>query len=115
MNYERTTYRKIKSLIFDAYYDFCRERGVGMGWPHEQVLASVAYEYENVFELPVENLMLRTILLILSGAWYKEGESNARKWVEELLEKDSFAQLVKEIPAEEAEELYRDMKGVKLI
>ena len=113
--HERMPYQEIKSLVLSAYYDFCRDRGVGLGWSHEQILGSVSYEYENVFALPLENLMLRVVQLVLSGGWYKDGELNARNWVTNFFSEYNLDEFLEKMPVEESEEFYRDLKIAKLI
>ena len=115
MKRERATYRQIKFAVLGAYFDFCRDRGIGLGWPHEQVLGSVAYEYENVFESSLENLMLRVVLLVCSGGWYKNADENARNWIAGLLRENEIADLLKAVPFEESEEFVHDLRALKLI
>lgn len=115
MKYERVPYQKIKFSALDAYYDFCRDRAVGMGWSHEQILGSVDYEYENVYELPIEKLMLRIVLLVLSGGWHKDVEQNIRQRVTDSFIHNGLEKLLEGIPSDEAEEFCRDLAALKLI
>lgn len=111
---ERVSYQKIKSLVLMAYFDFCRDRAIGMGWPHDQILGSVAYEYENVFTSQIEKLMFCVVQLVMSGGWYKDVESSARKWIAELLAEISIEKLLEGIQPDEAKEFSRDLEILKL-
>ncbi|MDD0968588.1 MULTISPECIES: hypothetical protein [Pseudomonas] len=48
----------------------------------------VDYQFENVFERPVENFMWRVILLVLSGGCHQDWYFRARQLLEEQVEKN---------------------------
>ena len=75
---ERVTYSEIKTWVLEAYYDFCRDRGIVNGLPHLQILGYIDYNYEVTFERTVEQIMFRMTELILSGGWYVDLDSNIR-------------------------------------
>jgi hypothetical protein len=73
---ERVPYGTIKSWVLEAYYAFCRDRGVVSGRSHAEILGGLVYEYEETFERPVERLMLEVIHIVLNGGWYAHAMSS---------------------------------------
>lgn len=114
-NEGRATYENIKSGVLEAYYDFCRDRGVVKRMSHLEVLGYVDCEYEDIFESPLENLMLTVARLILTGGWYPEAEKNFRRSIEQQLSSNSLESLLVEVPKNEADLFLHDLQILKLI
>lgn len=112
---ERVTYQAIKVWALEAYYDFCRDRGLVKRWSHREILGSVDYEFENAFERPVEKLMLSVVQLVLSGGWYAEAERNMRRSIEGQLAEHGLENLLADVPQEEAKLFKHDLTILKLI
>lgn len=112
---ERVTYQAIKVWALEAYFDFCRDRGLVKRWSHREILGSVDYEFENTFERVVENLMLCVVQLVLSGGWYAEAEENMRRFIAEQLAEHCLENFLADVPEEEAEAFKHDLKILKLI
>jgi hypothetical protein len=112
---ERVTYEVLKSWALEAYYEGCRDHAVMKGWPHEQIMGYVSYTFEDGFERPVEDLMWRVILLVLSGGWHKEIEQNIRGKIADQLAEHGLENLLAEVPVEEAEAFRHDLTILKLI
>jgi hypothetical protein len=112
---ERVPYETLKSWALDAYFDFCRDSGLVDHWSHEQVLARVDYSFEDGFERPIEDLMWRVILLVLSGGWHPDWDLRARQLIVDALTEHSLENLLADVPAEEAEAFRHDLKILKFI
>lgn len=112
---ERVTYETLKSWALESYYDGCRDHAVMQGWPHEQIMGYVSYTFENGFERPVEDLMWRVVLLVLSGGWYPNWESRARQLIADTLAEHGLESLLADVPANEAEAFLHDLRILKLI
>jgi hypothetical protein len=84
------------------------------GWHHEQVMGYVSYTFEDGFERPIEDLMWRVILLVLSGGWHKEIEQNIRREVAAQIAKHGLENLLAGVPTNEAETFRHDLKILKL-
>ncbi|WP_221179172.1 hypothetical protein [Pseudomonas frederiksbergensis] len=112
---ERLTYETLKAWALDCYYEGCRDHAVMKGWPHEQVMAYVDYQFEHSFERPVEEFMWRVILLILSGGWHQDWYSSARQLITEHIIKDGIDNILAGVPAAEAELFLHDLRVLKLI
>ncbi len=112
---ERLTYQTLKAWALDAYFDFCRDSGLVDRWSHEQVLARVDYTFEDGFERPVEDLMWRVILLVLSGGWHPDWSLRARQLIVDMLTEHGLENLLSDVPADEAEAFRHDLKILKLI
>ncbi|SDC49849.1 Immunity protein Imm2 [Variovorax sp. CF079] len=112
---ERVTYETLKLWALESYYDGCRDLAAMKGWPHEQILAYVSHTFEDGFERPVEDLMWRVILLVLSGGWHPDWEVSARQVITEQLAKHGLRALLLEVPEDEAELFQRDLQILKLI
>ncbi|PTQ69431.1 hypothetical protein [Pseudomonas sp. GV071] len=112
---ERVTYETLKLWALECYYEGCRDHAVMKGWPHEQTLAYVDYQFESVFERPVEDLMWRVILLVLSGGWDKDWYFRARQMIQNKIVKDGIDNVLVGVPPSEAELFRHDLKVLKLI
>lgn len=111
----RVTYQKLKEWALDAYYNFCRDSGLAQGKSHEHVMARVDYTFEGGFERPVENLMWRVILLILSGGWHRDWEAHARQTIIDQIAKYGLDSLLLDVPSEEAELFRHDLRVISLL
>lgn len=111
----RVTYLTIKQWVMEAYFDFCRDRGVVLGRPHAEILGGVSYEYEGCFERPVERLMLEVVCLILNGGWYPQPMNYHREQIQKLIAESSLENLLVDVPAEEADMFLHDLEILKLI
>lgn len=99
----------------EAYFDFCRDRGVVLGRPHAEILGGVSYEYEGAFERPVERLMLEVVCMVLNGGWYQQPMNYHREQIQKIVADDSLENLLADVPQEEAETFRHDLKILKLI
>ncbi|NWB51292.1 hypothetical protein [Pseudomonas gingeri] len=112
---ERVPYETIKAWVLEAYFDFCRDRGVVSGLPHAEMLGAVSYEYEECFERPIECLMLEVVYMILNGGWYEESMTCHRKKIQSLIAEHGLGSLLATVPVEEAKIFQHDLKALKLI
>lgn len=112
---ERVTYETLKLWALECYYEGCRDHAIMKGWPHEQIMGYVDYQFENVFERPVEIFMWRVILLVLSGGWHQDWYSRARQLIEDQIVKDGVDSLLAGVPDDESELFLHDLKILKLI
>ena len=112
---DRVTYETLKSWALECYYEGCRDHAVMKGWPHEQIMGYVDYQFENVFERPVEDVMWRVVLLVLSGGWNKDWYSRARQLIADQISESGIDNILIEVPAGEAELFRNDLKILKLI
>jgi hypothetical protein len=85
------------------------------GWPHEQIMGYVDYQFENSFERPVEDFMWRVVLLILSGGWNQNWYSSARQLIVEQIMRNGIDNILAGVPAAEAELFRHDLRVLKLI
>ena len=112
---ERVTYATLKEWALESYYDGCRDHAVTQGWSHEHVMGYVSYTFEDGFERPVEELMWRVILLVLSGGWHPEWGARARTRISKQLAEVDLSELLSEVPEQEAELFRHDLGTLKLI
>ncbi|AVX36789.1 hypothetical protein ACSMDF_17170 [Yersinia enterocolitica] len=122
MSYERILYQEIRSSFLECYYYCCRNildnvgRG-GDGWAEgEHEIGYAYYQFENAYELPIENLMLNVLNLILgAGRFGDTFDSFYRREISEILSKHSLDDLMADIDEEERKDLLYDMKLLKLV
>lgn len=112
---ERVTYETIKSWALETYFRGCRDNALMKGWPHEQIIGYVSYQFETTFERPVEILMWNVVLLVLSGGWHEIPEQNIRKNIAAIVIEYGLETLLTNVPVKEAELLRHDLKILKLI
>lgn len=112
---ERLTYQTLKEWALDSYFDFCRDSGLADRGGHEQVMARLDYTFEGGFERPVEDLMWRVILLILSSGLHPDWEIQQRKLIADRIAEHGLDALFAEVPVEEADLFRHDLKVLKLI
>jgi len=85
------------------------------GWPHEQIMGYASSTFEDGFERPIEDLMWRSIFLVLSGGWHKEIERNIREIIAAQLVKHGIENLLADVPIDEGEVFRHDLRILKLI
>ena len=112
---ERVTYETLKKWALETYYEGCRDHAVMKGWHHEQIMGYVSYQFESIFERPLEGLMWHVILLVLSGGWYKDILAYEQQMIRETLAKHGLENLLAGVPQEEAEAFRHDLKVLKFI
>ena len=112
---DRVPYQTLKSWALDAYFDFCRDSGLVDHWSHEQVLARVDYSFEDGFARPIEDLMWRLILLVLSGGWHSEWCQRQHQLIVDALTEHDLENLLADVPTDESEAFRHDLKLLKLI
>jgi hypothetical protein len=112
---ERVTYQTLKEWALDSYFNFCRDSGLADRRGHEQVMARLDYTFEGGFERPVEDLMWRVILLVLSSGLHSDWEVQQRKLIADRIADHGLDSLLANVPAEEAEAFRHDLKILKLI
>lgn len=122
MNSERINYYEIKRDFLDCCYAGCRAMLSDFitgspQWPEDTDERGYAsYQYEGVYQLPIEQLMLAVINLILMAARGPEYvEIFHRKEIQKILSAHPINELLQELGEEEREELLYDMKLLKLI
>ncbi|MGP9434756.1 hypothetical protein ACT3RR_04915 [Ewingella sp. AOP8-B2-18] len=122
MSYERIDYQEIKLSFLESCYSCCRHklkdinRG-GLGWGKgEHEIGYAYYQFETAYELPVEKLMLEVVTLILwAGRCPEQSEMLHRKEIKQILSTHSLDELTKNLSEEEREDIFFDMKLLKLI
>jgi len=114
-NENRVPYETIKARVMDAYYDFCRDRGLVDRRCQAEILGSVDYEFENSYELPVENLMLCVVQLVLSGGWDLDSEVYMRKRISDQLAEHGWDYFFSAVPSDEANVFRHDLSILKLV
>lgn len=112
---ERVTYETLKSWALECYYEGCRDHAVMKGWPHEQIMGYVSYQFENIFERSSESLMWKVILLVLSGGWHPNWDSRARQVIIDQIVAHGLDSILADVPEEEAELFQHDLRILKLI
>jgi len=108
---ERVTYSEIKSMVLACYWRGCRDHAL-TGWSQEQVCAWTYGEFEGAFDLEVENFMLEVASLILSGGWSPQLAAHHTSEISQILSNSSIDILLKEVSAEESEELRGDLVAI---
>ncbi|WP_287881317.1 hypothetical protein [Aquitalea sp.] len=112
---DRVTYQMLKEWALNSYFDFCRDRGITMGMSHLEVIGYIDYDFEDGFQRPIEDLMWRVILLVLSGGWHSEWCHLTRQLIVDKLAEHSLENLLVNIPVDEAEAFQHDLKILKFI
>lgn len=122
MNEERVSYNDIKDSFLRCYYTLCKSKIDDMnrgrdGWDNDESERGYAYyQYENAYDLPIENLMLEVFTLIMmAGRGPAHVEKNFRRSIKEILSKNSLDELLNDIDEEEKADLLYDMSLLGLI
>ncbi|WP_321818293.1 MULTISPECIES: hypothetical protein [unclassified Paraburkholderia] len=115
LNNIRVSYKSIKADVLDLYFTLCRDRAIEDGWSHREVLGSIDCEFDGVFDLRVENIMLSVIRLILSGGWSSDSKENLSRYISEQIAMEGLENILRGIPSEEAELFKHDLKILKFI
>lgn len=122
MEDERTTYKAIREWAMDSAYDACHSaiiqaerRGIeyinGM-----DIFARFFDETYECFETDLEELMWRTLEMILDrGLGPQAVRDECTRIINNILARNSFDDLVRDIPENEANELRRDVRLLKFI
>ena len=108
MNDDLTSYNGIRCAVLDAYYEGCRHSGA-TGRPHAEALGYTEYQFENVFEIAINDLMKDAVLLVLTGPWYQEVFDNIRRRVRDALLEPTVREQVAALAAEDREALVCDL------
>ncbi|MFC0229131.1 hypothetical protein [Serratia aquatilis] len=118
----RVDYYEIKKDFLECCYDGCRQklkniaRGTSGVPQDDDGVGYASYQYEEVYQLPIEQLMLAVINLILMAARGPEHvEMFHRKKIKQILSAHPLDELLKELGGEEREDLLCDMKALQLI
>jgi hypothetical protein len=112
---DRLTYETLKFYALDAYFDGCRDHGIGKGWTQEQIIGFVSYTFEDGFSLPIENLMWDVILLVLCGDWYPQWNESGRKDIENQIQLSGLENLLVDVPQEEIDLFTHDLRILKFL
>lgn len=115
LNDERLSYEILKSYALDAYFDYCRDRALKSGFSHGEIIGYVSCIFEDGFESSIENLMWDVIILVISGGWYVEWNEKLRANIVSRIKNDGLANVLAEIPDDEADIFVRDLKLLNLI
>ena len=73
------------------------------------------YQFEDGFERPIEDLMWRVVLLVLSGGWRPEWDVSQRQFIVNRIAELGLELLLIEVPAKEADLFRHDLKILKLV
>ena len=111
----RVPYDEIRAWTLEAYFIFCRDRGVAKRLSQLEVLGYAYDEFYDSFDRAIENLMFLVVILILSGGWHDEFEGRIRQKIASHLSSRNLTELLSEIPAEEQELFVHDLRILKLI
>jgi len=109
---ERVSYMTIKLWALETYFNGCRDNALVKGWPHEQIIGYVSYQFETTFELPIERLMWNVVLLILSAGWHEKPEKNIRNNIVVCMNEYSLEKLLEDVPQDEADMFRHDLTQV---
>ncbi|QJW54285.1 hypothetical protein HL670_01153 [Serratia plymuthica] len=122
MSEERASYIEIRHDFLDSYYTCCKHKLhifnlTGDLWGEgESEVGYASYQWENAYDLPVENLMLEVIILIMrAGRGPEIAEENGRKAIAEILAKNPLDELLTCLDDEEKNSLLYDMSLLGLI
>lgn len=122
MNDERIDYYEIRLSFLGCCYEGCRQKlkNITMGTSgvpkYEDGIGYAHYQFENSYELPIEQLMLDVVTLVLIAARGPEHvERFHRKEIKQILSTHPLYELIKELGEEEREDLLHDMKILQLI
>jgi hypothetical protein len=122
MNSERIVYYEIRQSFLEYCYEGCRQklkniaRGTSGVPKEEDGIGYASYQYEGVYQLPIEQLMLAVINLILMAARGPEHvEIFHRNEIKKILSAHPLDELIKDISEEERSDLLYDMKLLELI
>lgn len=99
----------------DTYYDGCLSVGLLRGRSHDEVVGWVLYNFEDVFERPVEKLMQHVVSYVLVGGWCPAAALQIKGEIEGVLSSRNLDLLLAELPADEANMLRHDLKLLKFI
>ncbi len=112
---KRVPYETIKAWVLEAYFDFCRDRGVVQGRPPADIMGAVSYEYEVCFERPIERFMFEVIYIVLSGGWYELPMAYHYEQIQKLITEYGLENLLVDVPEDEAKLFRHDLRILKLI
>lgn len=107
----RVNFRKLKQWVSEGIYDDYLASIPPRRNPFDrfQTLASIADGYENVFERPIENLMLAVIFIVL-GAGDEKWECYHRGEIEKILSEYDLSDLLEELESDERSYLRVDLQ-----
>jgi hypothetical protein len=111
----RATYDEIKSGALSTYFDGCIAMGIRSRQPHEQALGYLAYNYEDAFHRPIENLMLLTVQIALSGDWYPGPCASLRRRLLEIVTEHGLDALLNELPSEERQVFTHELRSLNVV
>lgn len=86
-----------------------------MGMSHLEVIEYIDYDFEDGFECPIEDLMWRVVLLVLSGGWHPEWDGSQRQSIVDRIFEHGLDILLVDVLAQGAETFRHDLKILKLI
>jgi hypothetical protein len=122
MEDERTTYRAIREWAMDSAYDACRtdfklSEMYGIDYiKNIDIFGGFFSETQECFETDLEELMWRTLEMILDrGLGPQAVRDECTRIINNILGRNTFDDLVRDIPEDEANELRRDLKLLKFI
>jgi hypothetical protein len=115
MHENRLTYETIKSWAMEAYFDFCRDRGVANGRPHAEILGGVSNEFDGCFDRLIEQLMFEVVCMVLNGGWYEQPMAYHREKIQKVLRENGLEGLLAEVPKDEADMFRHDLLILGLI
>jgi hypothetical protein len=110
----RPSYREIRRDLLDTYLTGCASNG-SKGWTHEEICSWAYFEYDGVYETPIENLMLEVSGLALTGGWYPDLVSYHRQQILKIIAKTVLPELLSQVNEEDSQELVRDLKVLDII
>jgi hypothetical protein len=105
-------YAEIKDEILRRYLAFAFDRGARLAWPIEQVVGSVDYECEVLFEDALSKAMASTVYLALSWNASLVFNGKPRSHLLELLDGTEVRDALKKREASEREDFLRDLDAL---
>lgn len=88
--------------------------GIELGQPHEQAIGYVAFNCQDAFAEPAEDIMFHFILLILSGGWHKQNESRLRDLLLKKVKDYGLTNFLASMDAPDVESLKLDALALKI-
>jgi len=112
MSIRSLSYAEIKSEILTQYLSLAFDRGARLGFPLEQVVGSVSYECEPLFEDPLAEAMASTVYLALSWSAPHIFNGRPRSHLVQLLGNPKVREALNASAPTEREEFLRDLDAL---
>lgn len=114
--YERTNYETLKLWFLKSAYYACQNKfefGKISKWlPNESEWGYASYQFENSFDLPVENLMLSVIEIICNAGRHEPTHKICMENIQRIISENNLNDLLSDLDIEEKEEFMADFNLV---